>query len=605
MLRSAFAASALAVLASVAHAQAPRVVVIVLADDVGYHDVSYTRGGSNGTGEFATPQIDALAHEGIILEHHITDFMCTPSRCSLLTGRLPVHVQQGQAFPETPSAGIPRNMTAIAAKMKAAGFSTHAVGKWDAGFATPTHTPEGRGFDTSLVYAEHMNEYWTQRIFPGGTACTLINASIVDLWDSTQGGPARSLAGTKYIEFLFADRVGEVIANFSKEVEAYEAAMDAQFELQQMSSSSRAAAAGDAVEGSAIDVEVAAAPTPPSLFLYYAPHIAHYPLQVPQQYYDRFAFMTDDEGKCNATTPYIWPGAPANAYSCRRQKAAMLAMLDDLVGNLTSQLKALPGGLWDETLLLFSSDNGSPLDMSEAGGSNWPLRGGKYTSWEGGVRVPAFLSGGYLPASLRGTTQPGLIHIADWWSTLAALVNVPDDDPVAAAAGLPPPDSINMWPMIAGGATAAATSSSSSSSDSAASAGAPVRIPSPRTEVPFSPASLLSWPYKLQLGLQEFSSWGGPVYPNASSTDAGINQIMNCGSTGCLYNVEADPTEQNNIAAEYPALTAFLVQRLSNLSRTFWSNNDTGVDICPPGTLLCGCWAADNVWGGFFGPYQH
>lgn len=154
MLCSAFAASALAVLASVAHAQAPRVVVIVLADDVGYHDVSFTRGGSNGTGEFATPQIDALAHEGIILEHHITDFMCTPSRCSLLTGRLPVHVQQGQAFPETPSAGIPRNMTAIAAKMKAAGFSTHAVGKWDAGFATPTHTPEGRVFDTSLVYAE-------------------------------------------------------------------------------------------------------------------------------------------------------------------------------------------------------------------------------------------------------------------------------------------------------------------------------------------------------------------------------------------------------------------------------------------------------------------
>lgn len=446
------------------------------------------------------------------------------------------------------------------------------------------------GLRVSHAPPADMNEYWTQRIFPGGTACTLVNASMVDLWDSTQSGPARTLAGTKYVEYLFADRVGEVIANFSRDVAQFEAAQ------KQMHGSKPAEVAE---VGSDADAH---APAPPSLFLYYAPHIAHYPLQVPQEYYDRFSWMTDDEGKCNATTPYIWPGSGPNAFSCRRQKAAMLALLDDLVGNLTTQLKALPGGLWDETLLLFSSDNGSPLDMSEAGGSNWPLRGGKYTSWEGGIRVPAFLSGGYLPSALRGTTQPGLIHIADWWSTLAALVNVSDDDPVAAAAGLPPPDSINMWPMISGGG------SSTSSSDSAADGGRSsdqLRIPSPRTEVPLSTASLLSWPYKLQLGLQEFSSWGGPVYPNASSTDVGINQIMNCGATGCLYNVEADPTEQNNIAAEYPALTAFLVQRLGNLSRTFWSNNDTGVDVCPPGTLLCGCWAADNVWGGFFGPYQH
>ncbi len=41
-------------------------------------------------------------------------------------------------------------------------YATHFVGKWDAGMATPTHTPQGRGYDTSLNYFEHKNDYWTQ-----------------------------------------------------------------------------------------------------------------------------------------------------------------------------------------------------------------------------------------------------------------------------------------------------------------------------------------------------------------------------------------------------------------------------------------------------------
>ena len=53
-------------------------------------------------------------------------------------------------------------MTGIAAKMKMAGYRTHMVGKWDAGMATPHHTPQGRGYDTSLIYFEHDNDFWTQ-----------------------------------------------------------------------------------------------------------------------------------------------------------------------------------------------------------------------------------------------------------------------------------------------------------------------------------------------------------------------------------------------------------------------------------------------------------
>ena len=55
-------------------------------------------------------------------------------------------------------AGIPRNMTTMAMKLKAAGYKTHMAGKWDAGMATEDHTPQGRGYDTSLNYFHHAND---------------------------------------------------------------------------------------------------------------------------------------------------------------------------------------------------------------------------------------------------------------------------------------------------------------------------------------------------------------------------------------------------------------------------------------------------------------
>ena len=84
--------------------------------------------------------------------------------------------------------------------MQAAGYTTAVAGKWDVGMATPGHTPEGRGFNSSLIYYEHMIDAWTQQIYPGGTACTLVNPGIVDLWDT--GGPARSLNGTGLVDRL-------------------------------------------------------------------------------------------------------------------------------------------------------------------------------------------------------------------------------------------------------------------------------------------------------------------------------------------------------------------------------------------------------------------
>lgn len=531
-------------LSCLAHAlsapSSPRVILVILADDVGFSQVGFIPGSPAATGgpggASLTPHLDALAAQGLRLSRHYTSFWCTPSRASFLTGRLPVHVQMQQSFPESPAQGIPRNMTTLGSYFTAKGWRSTAVGKWDAGMATPDHTPLGRGFTDSLVSFEHMTDRWTQRIFPGGTACTLVDPTIADLWDGA--APAASLNGTAFSEDLHLARVLRAI-------------------------------------------NASAAPGAPPLLLYYAPHVAHYPLQVPKAYLDKFAFMGDDEGACNATVPYVYPGAPRGApLRCRAMEAALMALLDDAVGAVAGALRA--GGLWDETLMLFASDNGAPLDVQESGGNNWPLRGGKYASWEGGVRVPAFVSGGFLPPSRRGAVEEGPVHIADWLATLAGVAGVPFEDARAAAAGLPPVESLDLWPLLSG-----------------------ANATSPRAEFPISAQVLVAWPYKLLLGPQDWAGRTGEVYPNASSVAPANspNQWAFCGA-GCLFDVAADPREEADVAGAHPGVVAAMTARLAELAAGFFSNNDTGVDACPAGTLLCGCWAAVHVHGGFLGPYQ-
>jgi arylsulfatase A-like enzyme len=123
----------LAALAAAAAVQAapPRVILFALVDDLGHYDTGY-----HGNTEIPTPVMDDLVANGIDLSAQYVYKMCTPSRSSFFSGRLPVHVQQELQNPEVPSCGVPRNMTAIGSVMKRAGWQTAVVGKWDIGMAT-------------------------------------------------------------------------------------------------------------------------------------------------------------------------------------------------------------------------------------------------------------------------------------------------------------------------------------------------------------------------------------------------------------------------------------------------------------------------------------
>ena len=97
----------------------------------------------------------------------------------------------------------------------------------------------------------------------------------------------------------------------------------------------------------------------------------------------------------------------------------MVSAIDETVSNVTMALRS--EGLWGNTLFVFASDNGSPVSGWGAGGTNAPLRGGKDSDWEGGVRTPAFLNGGVLPPLRRGMRLSGLAHISDLYATFCAL----------------------------------------------------------------------------------------------------------------------------------------------------------------------------------------
>ena len=117
--------------------QRPPNVFFVMVDDLGSSDVGFTRFGSppydpSTSPEVQTPTMNRLASEGVLLARHYVHYVCTPTRSSVQSGRLPVHVQLGLANPASPSAGIPRNITGLPDALRKGGhpYMAHLVGKW-------------------------------------------------------------------------------------------------------------------------------------------------------------------------------------------------------------------------------------------------------------------------------------------------------------------------------------------------------------------------------------------------------------------------------------------------------------------------------------------
>ncbi|XP_008939679.1 PREDICTED: arylsulfatase G [Merops nubicus] len=119
--------------------------IVVLADDVGWGDL-----GANWAETKETPHLDELAAEGTrFVDFHAAASTCSPSRASLLTGRLGARNGVTHNFAVTSVGGLPLNETTLAEVLREAGYSTGAIGKWHLGHHGHHH-PSFRGFDYYL-----------------------------------------------------------------------------------------------------------------------------------------------------------------------------------------------------------------------------------------------------------------------------------------------------------------------------------------------------------------------------------------------------------------------------------------------------------------------
>lgn len=154
-------------------------------------------------------------------------------------------------------------------------------------------------------------------------------------------------------------------------------------------------------------------------------------LQAPHAYSDMFHKYTDDFALYNG----------------------MGTAADDVFGNMTSLLKE--EGLYNNTVIVVVSDNGGPPAMYVSGhmGNNWPLRGGKQTDFEGGIRTVSFVGGGFVSETgARGTIRDQYAHAADWYPTLCTLAGGDDcfDTAAVKARSVPGVDGFDLWPYLTG-----------------------------------------------------------------------------------------------------------------------------------------------------------
>lgn len=140
-----------------AAAEAPRPnVVFFLIDDLGYADCGF-----NGGKEIKTPEIDALASGGAVIESHYVQPVCSPTRSAFMTGRYPTRTGVYNVVRPGAKWGLPLNERTLANALRDAGYTTAITGKWHLGEFDPAYKPTARGFDHQYGHYFGALDYFT------------------------------------------------------------------------------------------------------------------------------------------------------------------------------------------------------------------------------------------------------------------------------------------------------------------------------------------------------------------------------------------------------------------------------------------------------------
>jgi arylsulfatase A-like enzyme len=457
-------------------------IIYIYTDDLGYGEV-----GAYGQEKIETPHLDALAESGILFTQHYTGTpVCAPARYNLLTG---IHsgnayirgnselggrgdVWSYEAMFENPELEgqrpIPASTVTMGDVLKEAGYRTGAIGKWGNGGPGTEGHPNRQGFDFFYGYLcqRQAHTYFPTHLWRNEERHILDN----ELVPPHQALPADLDPRDRASYARFHDQ-----PDFSPDLMHLEALRFIEENREN------------------------------PFFLYLPTPIPHVSLQAPEQWVNYYVEKFGDE------EPYVGRergGGYVPVRYPRATYAAMVTYLDAQIGEIVDKLKEL--GLYDNTVIMFSSDNG-PItsfyggeDFFDSGGPfNIDGGRGKGSVHEGGIRVPMIASWpNRIPA---GTTTDHPSAQFDVLPTLAEIIGVS-----------PPPgiDGISFLPTLLG------------------NEGDQVKHP------------YLFWEYPERGGQQAvlLGSWKGIRKDIRSEGNLVIE----------LYNLDDDIEELNNVAAQYP-----------------------------------------------------
>ena len=296
-------------------------VLLIMTDDQGFGDFGFT-----GNPDVRTPNLDKLAERSLYFDNFHVSPVCAPTRSSLMTGRY--HALTGVYDTYNGGATMATEEVTLAEILKENGYKTGIFGKWHLGDNYPFR-PQDQGFQTTLIH-------------PSGGMGQVGDIYNYFHGDSSYFDPVLLKNGTPvqtkgYCTDVFTDAAIDFIRENK----------DAPF------------------------------------FAYLAYNAPHTPLQVPDEYYQRFKDLQFD------TARYEIKGYPVKGMNDRNQESArrvyaMVNNIDDNLGRLFEELDKLQ--LREKTLLIFLTDNG-PQQIRYTGG----LRGKKGMVYEGGIHVPMLM----------------------------------------------------------------------------------------------------------------------------------------------------------------------------------------------------------------------
>ncbi|KAB7495902.1 Arylsulfatase B, partial [Armadillidium nasatum] len=322
-------------------------------NDVGFH----------GSNVISTPNIDALAYSGVILNNYYVQPLCTPSRSAFLTGMYPFHTgMQHIVILAASPYGLPLNFTIFPHYLKRLGYSTRLVGKWHLGNFRKEYTPTFRDFDSHYGYWTGVIDYfnYTYAYEPNGYSGHSFRRNLKNEYPKI---------GT-YATDLFTDESVRIINEHD--------------------------------------------PSKP-LFLYLAhlaPHVGNpgARLQAPEEVIQRFSYIEDKDRRVYAEMNVNFLSIFIIIFFIC--VSAMLWKLDESVGRVTKALQ--DNNMLDNSIIVFTTDNGGEGgDLVGSASTNWPLRGGiaKATTYEGGIRGSAFIWSSLL--NDPGRVSMEMMHITD------------------------------------------------------------------------------------------------------------------------------------------------------------------------------------------------